>query len=609
MKNAGCHVFAADHQSNLLTPKAPTFTMDRSLDDEVNVAKQMLKFVKPDAVHFGPICDTCSRAREHQVPKELQLPGTQPLRGESSLFGRSGLSATDQIKVDKAKVIYRHAITLLMACCLLNCIVSSENPARSWLGPLLAILVKQTADKGFIQWYFSLGATPFDACMHGSRRNKSTTILGTPGVFNSLAVRCDHSHNLEPWSSQKLVGKGWVFETAAAAEYPALPARRLAACILQKLETSSTLLNLQQLRLDSLQTQRHHRALQQRIPDFKTFRWLQAAAPLADSEKSLPPKIAGDKVKVAEEVQSNGSGIKVGVWVEPEDHMARALQPAHPIDYTIVLPDRLMKALFARVTKGPAALDRERLETGRLHRNRAADLSRDEAELHKKRLAPAQGVVKCKYLLLFEERLKANSFPDMQDMRDVLEGVDLVGEEPSSELFYEKLQPAAMTVDQSSLPAPLRRKLTIGRPLEDPEKEHADRLVDLSQEEVEENFLRSSLSSEGAVTAELDTSCWTWAKRFLLVQGDDGKERIKCLHWQARHLLHGRRAILFPDNEPCRYCLIKGRSPSDPLFRMAHACSCLESAMPYYLWYERIASYGSPADFPSRRQIDEAFRK
>ena len=51
---------------------------------------------------------------------------------------------------------------------------------------------------------------------------------------------------------------------------------------------------------------------------------------------------------------------------------------------------------------------------------------------------------------------------------------------------------------------------------------------------------------------------------------------VLCIRWQARHLLHGRRAILFIDNEPCRYCLIKGRSPSDPLFRMAHACSCLE---------------------------------
>jgi hypothetical protein len=84
---------------------------------------------------------------------------------------------------------------------------------------------------------------------------------------------------------------------------------------------------------------------------------------------------------------------------------------------------------------------------------------------------------------------------------------------------------------------------------------------------------------------------------------------VLCIRWQARHLLHGRRAILFIDNEPCRYCLIKGRSPSDPLFRMAHACSCLEGAMPCYLWYERIASYCNPADLPSRRRTAEACQK
>lgn len=84
---------------------------------------------------------------------------------------------------------------------------------------------------------------------------------------------------------------------------------------------------------------------------------------------------------------------------------------------------------------------------------------------------------------------------------------------------------------------------------------------------------------------------------------------VLCIRWQARHLLHGRRAILFIDNEPCRYCLIKGRSPSDPLFRMAHACSCLEGAMPCYLWYERIASYCNPADLPSRRKVAEACQR
>ena len=84
---------------------------------------------------------------------------------------------------------------------------------------------------------------------------------------------------------------------------------------------------------------------------------------------------------------------------------------------------------------------------------------------------------------------------------------------------------------------------------------------------------------------------------------------VLCMHWKVRHLLHKRRLLLFIDNEPCRFVLIKGRSPSDPLFRMSHACACIEASMPCYVWYERIASHSNPADLPSRSRSGEACAK
>lgn len=81
---------------------------------------------------------------------------------------------------------------------------------------------------------------------------------------------------------------------------------------------------------------------------------------------------------------------------------------------------------------------------------------------------------------------------------------------------------------------------------------------------------------------------------------------VLCIRWKMRHLLKGRRLLLFIDNEPCRYALIKGRSVSDPLFRMSHACACMEAAMPCFIWYERVPSYSNPADLPSRQKADEA---
>ena len=83
--------------------------------------------------------------------------------------------------------------------------------------------------------------------------------------------------------------------------------------------------------------------------------------------------------------------------MEPEGHIARALQLFHPMDSTIVLPDRLMKALFAMVTKEPAVLARERLEMLKLYRNRAADLSK-----------PKQSCIKS-FQRTFRELSKANA--------------------------------------------------------------------------------------------------------------------------------------------------------------------------------------------------------
>ena len=81
---------------------------------------------------------------------------------------------------------------------------------------------------------------------------------------------------------------------------------------------------------------------------------------------------------------------------------------------------------------------------------------------------------------------------------------------------------------------------------------------------------------------------------------------VVCIRWKMRFLLHKRRSILFIDNEACRFSLIKGRSPSEPMFRMSHAVACMEALLPSFTWYERIASYCNPADLPSRFRSMEA---
>ena len=445
------------------------------------MANQMLEFVKPVAVHFGLMCGTCNIA------------------GQIILIG---------------------------------------DPAHSWLWPLLAVLAAQTAKEGSINWYFLLEATMFQACMqfevriNGSSHNQSATILGSPGVFSPLAVQCGHSHSHEPLPAKKLDNRNWVSDTAAKAQHPA------------NIAGPSQHAHAQQ-----------HRALQQLIPDFEASHWLPADAKPAANGKPLPPAIAGEEIEVAATVQSDrchlhGRGLKVGVGVEPEAHIAKALHLHHPMDTTIAQLDPLDKARLATLTKEPAVLARDclemlklytalltmltkepevlardRLEMLKLYGDKAADLLTVETELHNKLPAHVQGIVQGKHLPLFGECLKTHSFPDMRVVHDFTEGVVGVGAEPVAGLFEGKLKPTPMAVERLDLSASVHRKPTIGRPFDDHERGQVDRLVELSQEEVEELFLKGPLFSEEEVSTELGMTCWKLTSSFLLVLGDDEKER------------------------------------------------------------------------------------
>ena len=112
------------------------------------------------------------------------------LRDANHLMGLPNLRAADQAKVDPANQLYRCAIHLLWVCMTIGCLLSIENPARSWLWALLAMLVKETQDSCLISWFANLESVYFDACAHGSTRDKRTKLLSTPGLFTSLEASC-----------------------------------------------------------------------------------------------------------------------------------------------------------------------------------------------------------------------------------------------------------------------------------------------------------------------------------------------------------------------------------------------------------------------------------
>ena len=101
-------------------------------------------------------------ARKADASKLGDHMGPPPLRGAENLLGLPNLRAIEQLKVDLANNLYRGAVRLLEVCMFLGCLVSIENPARSWLWALLALLVRKTGNTEFAVWFSALVSVYFE---------------------------------------------------------------------------------------------------------------------------------------------------------------------------------------------------------------------------------------------------------------------------------------------------------------------------------------------------------------------------------------------------------------------------------------------------------------
>ena len=112
--------------------------------------------------------------------------GLPLLRDTDHLLGLPNLKEVDQLKVDLANKLYKCAIHLSQVCMISGCLVSIKSPARSWLWLLLALLVNGTRNVDFIHWLVDVESVYFDACAHGSARDKRSKPLA-------------HVFFLQPW--------------------------------------------------------------------------------------------------------------------------------------------------------------------------------------------------------------------------------------------------------------------------------------------------------------------------------------------------------------------------------------------------------------------------
>ena len=555
LRRLGFTVYAIDHSANRHTPKVKTLVLDVSNGKQLSLLESMMRFSKPCYVHLGLPCGTCSRAREKPLPKKLgNRMGPPPLRDADHLMGFPDLQGANLHKVSAANSLYKAAITLLQLCFTLQCLVSIENPARSWLWALLAALVHETQDEAFMQWYSGLESVYFDACMHGSLRDKRTKLLASTGLFSTLALDCTGNHKHASWQPFKN-DNGVVFPTAMEAEYPTLLCNRMAQCVLQsaaKLQVVPViqprlkdLLNLglgqQTLRHDPLipefaevittdmpSTNEAHKLLAAPFSQGHNNTELQNEAGIKNTQLDdleSQPEVEHADDGQSEQPRKKCRGIfKYGVWHTPEQFLDKAQRAVHPMDDECYLHDITKQAIKRVVATDPLALAKERLATVFNLRRLTQELADQETRLKQGQHPDVRKCTESKNVSLFEHVLKELGYRDMQVVELLKDGVPLVGLQDAPAGYREQLVPASITEDELLDAALWRRKMLMGQHKQITAAEESA-LLEATADEISRGFLQGPYSEDEMTVLQEDEK-WSLNHRFVLFQGTSGKVRV-----------------------------------------------------------------------------------
>lgn len=521
--------------------------MDVSNENHLQLILDMFCTCKPCYAHLGLPCGTCSRAREKPLPGHFGQHGPRPLRDEEHLEGFGNLAPHDKIKVDKANELYKAAVQILLCCFRQGCPISIENPSRSWLWLLLLLYVEETNNQEFVQWYKQLERVTFAACAHGSRRNKQTTLLSTPGLFSSLAMQCPQTHTHDSWVPYK-VHNSIVYPTALEAEYPALLCTRMAQCVLDwaaKLhvvpQQCPKLKDL--LRLGLGQQSIRHPPL---IPEFREFLHLDTptnnpaykllvAPPTSGDNSEQPLQDRMDDEQQLEHAGNSDNSIapenkrvrrtyKYGVRHLPLEFMNRAISVSHPVDGPSFLHEITIDAIRKVVSSDPTTLAKERLSAIFKVRKLAEELHTQETNLKAHLHPDVSRCIRSKRVLVFQRLLESFDYWDMDVVQLLTEGVPVVGMPAPAKGFREQLVPASITEPELLEAAVWRRKvLTGGSKQRDGKEEQA--FIDATEEEVKSGFLQGPYT-EDEIGVLLETEDWSLNPRFALFQGASNKVRV-----------------------------------------------------------------------------------
>ena len=442
----------------------------------------------PVIVHAGPPCGTASRARERPIPASLLEQGApfpRPLRTDAWPRGIPSLSGTDRDKVTAANCIYDFVLENFIERHANNKYFSLENPMTSlfWLLPEAVRL--RGMDNVF--------DVCFSQCLHGGlrpvRRRWLTNIPQLIGLIGECpGISEVHIHS--PFRISKGT-TGWKFDTAEEATYPEILCNKYVKFVLplfQSRQSSALAKQVKRSTSSQLSEEEHTSKKQflrsslglfirgnkypQLIPEFLEKKLL----PLdADKGSTVP---CGNhhygKILTARGGDS-GNFAKVGVFRTPAEFIEEAKECRHPIDLDSFLPEALASNIFYLLTTPASEVARHRLEKIRLIRSWASELSAANDVVHKKLKPEQQQVAKGKQFLLLQRILEHIGYPDKDIVKDLIQGTQLTGSVPKSNLFPRRHKVALSSADAVLQASNLIRDSVIARisPSDDPEVDRA----------------------------------------------------------------------------------------------------------------------------------------
>ena len=521
--DSGFTVLSVGHQV-VDKAKSPIAILDLTVPQQQSILKDIVRQSPPDYVDFGMPCGACSRARDKPISEALRkagAPNPRQLRSADFPMGLPDIppGSTNGIRLHKANLLYLFVVDLLLLLIHTPCVISLENPNRSWFWAVMMHLILQTGNNQLIRFWDSLADIEFDACCLGSTRKKTTRWKSSPGIFDQLAKRCQNDHTHEPFQLTFQQGR-WQFDAAAEAAYPEPLCLLTSHCAKQALLSQGRVFTTTQpLRRRTLAMQRRqHRKRTQLVPEFKTVTACQDDTSLTKFQTWMFPG-KGEKEKETK---------KIGTYHTPTEFVELAMDLQHPMG-DIPISKETLAALDWVTTTDPKLVVLKMKINVLKAKILGKSLESEERTLHEGLDPSVRKVVKNKRILLLEKFLKDTEFQDIQSVNFLKSGVPITGCHDHPSNFKMKWKAASLSEEELRSSATWRRKALMGRRPQTDEPGFLDRLLETAREEKELGFLDGPYHSE-EVSKIFGHSKWSALRRFIVEQGpkkrpiDDGLE-------------------------------------------------------------------------------------